>query len=415
MTIRTTVSSNVYFPSNSHPLWSTHSSTLPTGITSNYYDQRYAQQRPTDPIFRTPIIRSGVPTHFSFPNTATHLGFYSNSYADMFGTNDPYMNQLRTTAATSSFGQNNGSSTNYQHTSSNRKNDLSSNKNKLYTSPILGSNTSDINVSLSSHHHHSTISNGHRHSHSTNGTLSPSIIDSSGSYHPSQQETNRAILNYQKSDERQLFPLKRSHSPGQNSIHHSSSDDLQTTPINEDILILKKFRRENFVTLSSGEMKNIEKLTTNDFIKSADDSNEYSSILTRVEDVGVVDNKSGKAQIIFDITELQKRIIYDVLEEMPFFVYQQTWSSINPNKTRTVCGLKCRQLEKGDLIIAAMEQDNLTSILTSSLATPSSSPPPSSTSISKNTALSHLSPCKTTPTKFLFKRYIDENTGKNKL
>jgi hypothetical protein len=42
---------------------------------------------------------------------------------------------------------------------------------------------------------------------------------------------------------------------------------------------------------------------------------------------------------------------------MPFFVHQNScWSSISPKHTQRLCGLKCRQLECGDIIIAITEQ-----------------------------------------------------------
>jgi hypothetical protein len=42
---------------------------------------------------------------------------------------------------------------------------------------------------------------------------------------------------------------------------------------------------------------------------------------------------------------------------MPFFVHQNScWSSISPKHTHRLCGLKCRQLECGDIIIAVTEQ-----------------------------------------------------------
>ena len=42
---------------------------------------------------------------------------------------------------------------------------------------------------------------------------------------------------------------------------------------------------------------------------------------------------------------------------MPFFVYQYScWSSISPEHTHRICGLKCRQLECGDRILAITEQ-----------------------------------------------------------
>jgi hypothetical protein len=45
---------------------------------------------------------------------------------------------------------------------------------------------------------------------------------------------------------------------------------------------------------------------------------------------------------------------------MPFFVHQYScWSSISPEYTRRRCGLNCRQLECGDLIIAIIEQQTI--------------------------------------------------------
>jgi hypothetical protein len=42
---------------------------------------------------------------------------------------------------------------------------------------------------------------------------------------------------------------------------------------------------------------------------------------------------------------------------MPFFVQQYScWSSVSPVQTLRLCGLKCRQLECGDKIIAVTEQ-----------------------------------------------------------
>jgi hypothetical protein len=48
---------------------------------------------------------------------------------------------------------------------------------------------------------------------------------------------------------------------------------------------------------------------------------------------------------------------------MPFFVYQHScWSSVSPEHTHHICGLKCRQLECGDIIIAVTEQQKSSSI-----------------------------------------------------
>jgi len=50
---------------------------------------------------------------------------------------------------------------------------------------------------------------------------------------------------------------------------------------------------------------------------------------------------------------------------MPFFVYQNScWSSVSPEHTYHICGLKCRQLEFGDIIIAVTEQRKCSSTKT---------------------------------------------------
>ena len=42
---------------------------------------------------------------------------------------------------------------------------------------------------------------------------------------------------------------------------------------------------------------------------------------------------------------------------MPFFVYQHScWASVSPVCTRLLCGLLCRPLECGDIILALTEQ-----------------------------------------------------------
>ena len=65
----------------------------------------------------------------------------------------------------------------------------------------------------------------------------------------------------------------------------------------------------------------------------------------------------NKAELRFSIHGLGK-VGYYVREEMPFFVQQYScWSSISPEQTRRVCGLKTRQLECGDWIFVLTDQD----------------------------------------------------------
>jgi len=77
---------------------------------------------------------------------------------------------------------------------------------------------------------------------------------------------------------------------------------------------------------------------------------------------------------------------------MPFFVHQYScWSSISPEYTRRICGLNCRQLECGDLILAITEQENI------------------STKIDIKPDYTQQS-----PTKCLVERYINEKISSSK-
>jgi len=83
----------------------------------------------------------------------------------------------------------------------------------------------------------------------------------------------------------------------------------------------------------------------------------YSSLIARIDYIGSVDKSTGKVELRFYIDEIDKTTSYYVLQEMPFFVYQySSWSSVSPKHTQRLCGLKCRQLECGDKILAVTEQ-----------------------------------------------------------
>ena len=112
------------------------------------------------------------------------------------------------------------------------------------------------------------------------------------------------------------------------------------------------------------------------------DQNDFSSssLLARIDHIGTIDHATGKVELRFYIDEIDKTVMkkkifspssstdidfhwfllqtsYYVLQEMPFFVHQYScWSSVSPEHTHRLCGLKCRQLECGDHIIAVTER-----------------------------------------------------------
>ncbi|CAF1434392.1 unnamed protein product [Adineta ricciae] len=142
--------------------------------------------------------------------------------------------------------------------------------------------------------------------------------------------------------------------------HRTNSNTVQKST--NDEIVLDKFHCDTQVKLGTGEMKNIQHMTSNDFLISSKQSQQYSSLLARVDYIGSIDKSTGKVELKFCINELQKTISYHVLQEMPFFVYQYScWSSVSPEHTHLLCGLNCRQLECGDLIIAITEYPNMSS------------------------------------------------------
>ena len=216
--------------------------------------------------------------------------------------------------------------------------------------------------------------------------------------------------------------------PRNSSFHQyypRSFDKLSSQSSNEEH-ILGKFHHDTLVQLDTGESKNIQLLTTHDLLTSAQHSPRYSrqqsiekqifsyrddfssfSLLARIDHIGTIDHATGKVELRFYIEEINKTVMgkksfspsstyfslqtsYYVLQEMPFFVHQySSWSSVSPEHTHRLCGLKCRQLECGDHIIAVTER--LKSSSSSSKTLPAGKPDYSQQS----------------PTKSLVGRYIN--------
>jgi len=131
---------------------------------------------------------------------------------------------------------------------------------------------------------------------------------------------------------------------------------------NDNDLLLNKFYHDTLVHLENNETKNIQHLTSNDFLVSAKQSSQYSSLLARIDYIGPVDPKTGKVELRFYLTEVDRSISYSAPIEMPFFVQQYSgWSSISPDYTHRRCGLACRQLVCGDIILAINEQTSVRS------------------------------------------------------
>ncbi|KFQ32040.1 Ataxin-1 [Mesitornis unicolor] len=111
------------------------------------------------------------------------------------------------------------------------------------------------------------------------------------------------------------------------------------------------FMKGSIIQLANGELKKVEDLKTEDFIQSAEISNDLkidSSTVERIED----SHSPGIAVIQFAVGEHRAQVSVEVLVEYPFFVFGQGWSSCCPERTSQLFDLPCSKLSVGDVCIS---------------------------------------------------------------
>ncbi|KFO89914.1 Ataxin-1, partial [Buceros rhinoceros silvestris] len=112
------------------------------------------------------------------------------------------------------------------------------------------------------------------------------------------------------------------------------------------------FMKGSIIQLANGELKKVEDLKTEDFIQSAEISNDLkidSSTVERIED----SHSPGIAVIQFAVGEHRAQVMAaHVLVEYPFFVFGQGWSSCCPERTSQLFDLPCSKLSVGDVCIS---------------------------------------------------------------
>uniref|UniRef100_A0A914W3N7 AXH domain-containing protein n=1 Tax=Plectus sambesii TaxID=2011161 RepID=A0A914W3N7_9BILA len=116
------------------------------------------------------------------------------------------------------------------------------------------------------------------------------------------------------------------------------------------------FMRGTVIQLASGELKRVEELNTEDFIRSAslsDDLKMDSSTVVRVEEK----TKDTSVLLCFSVGEHKVQVSVEATVEHPFFVIGQGWSSCNPDRTRNLYGLPCQRLQVGDICISLTHRD----------------------------------------------------------
>ncbi|KAJ6652520.1 hypothetical protein lerEdw1_011490 [Lerista edwardsae] len=106
------------------------------------------------------------------------------------------------------------------------------------------------------------------------------------------------------------------------------------------------FMKGAIIQLATGELKRVEDLQTQDFVRSA----EVSGGL-KIDSSTVVDVQEspwqGFVTLHFVVGEQQSKVSIDVPPEHPFFVYGQGWSSCSPERTARLFSLSCHRLQIG--------------------------------------------------------------------
>ncbi|XP_061559029.1 uncharacterized protein zmp:0000000926 [Phycodurus eques] len=128
---------------------------------------------------------------------------------------------------------------------------------------------------------------------------------------------------------------------------HTSPPTLHPSPP----ALLPHFTKGSLIELASGQLKQVEELQTEDFLRSADTSPEFHLSTCTVLLISP-SSTPGVSHLEVHLTDRNTQELLKVLVEYPFFVQDQGWSSCCPRRTTQLYGLPCRQLTEGDVCLA---------------------------------------------------------------
>lgn len=112
------------------------------------------------------------------------------------------------------------------------------------------------------------------------------------------------------------------------------------------------FMKGAIIQLATGELKRVEDLQTQDFVRSAEVSGGLKIDSSLVMDIRPSQQRPGLVSLHFTVGEQQSKVTIDVPPEHPFFVFGQGWSSCSPERTAQLYGLACHHLQVGDMCVS---------------------------------------------------------------
>ncbi|XP_041844389.1 ataxin-1-like [Melanotaenia boesemani] len=121
------------------------------------------------------------------------------------------------------------------------------------------------------------------------------------------------------------------------------------------------FMKGAIIQLATGELKRVEDLQTQDFVRSAEVSGGLKIDSSLVMDIRASQQRPGLVSLHFTVGEQQSKVTIDVPPEHPFFVFGQGWSSCSPERTAQLYGLACHHLQVGDMCVSITLQQQFQS------------------------------------------------------
>ena len=113
---------------------------------------------------------------------------------------------------------------------------------------------------------------------------------------------------------------------------------------------LTRFRQDHLVKVIAGDNKNVEEITTSDFIRASVDSPGYSIAIGEIKEIELMNAATAKLKVK-QANEEEVLMICSV--DNPFFVFCSGWASLFPDLTKIMFGLTCKMLSPGDNIMVA--------------------------------------------------------------
>jgi len=117
------------------------------------------------------------------------------------------------------------------------------------------------------------------------------------------------------------------------------------------------FHLGSLIQLTNGDLKRVESLSTEDFIRSAKSSPEVKidqSTVTAIEPC----KERGTVMITFSVGKDNVKVAVEATVEHPFYAIGHGWSSSSPNRSLAKFQLPCHQLKVGDICISLSQCNN---------------------------------------------------------